>query len=85
MNPLIEGMQMKRAILLILASLLISSAALAQLPPIGYMWFFAHDQRFNYFICSFPEPYIAKVEMYIWCLPSDHGNEIFNPAIGSEK
>ena len=78
MNSLIEGMQMKRIILLILALLLISSASMAQLPPVGWIGIFADDQFqgpdqtpiFAY--CDF-EGAVARAEMWIWCLPSERG------------
>jgi len=73
MNSFIESKQMKRTILLILAPLLISSATMAQLPPIGYIGLFVDDQHHSWAICDFEGPYVAKAEMWIWCLPSERG------------
>jgi len=64
---------MGKKFLLAVVFIFVSSATLSQLPPTGYIGLFVDDQHFRSIICSFPGTSIAKVEMWIWCLPSERG------------
>lgn len=60
---------MKKALLLGLALLFLSSAAFAQLPPNGYIGLYVDEHA----TCCVTGVGFYPVEMWIWCLPSDLG------------
>ncbi|UCF04486.1 MAG: hypothetical protein JSV33_11170 [bacterium] len=60
---------MKKALLLALAVLFLSGAALAQLPPHGYIGLYTDE----HVTCCVTGEGFYPVEMWIWCLPSLKG------------
>jgi len=67
--------RMKRLlVLLILLSATVPGAVLAELPPTGSIGLYADASRQYYACCPFFESYpVARVEVWIWCLPSTRG------------
>lgn len=65
---------MKRVLLAAAIALAMPAASMAQLPETGICSLYADGTRVYYATCPFPAGYpIAKVEMWIWCLPSVRG------------
>ena len=65
---------MKRTLIVIAIALTLPAALWAQLPQTGILSLYADGSRVYYASCPFPAGYpIAKVEMWIWCLPSERG------------
>ncbi|MBU8921357.1 MAG: hypothetical protein KOO63_06010 [Bacteroidales bacterium] len=61
---------MKKCLLMTLALMLISTAALAQLPPLGYIGLFVDSEHSVW--CP-PGTPTYSFTMYIWCLPGENG------------
>ncbi|MCK4538184.1 MAG: hypothetical protein KAV42_05240 [Candidatus Krumholzibacteria bacterium] len=61
---------MKKCLLMTLALMLISTAAFAQAPPVGYIGLFVDTEHTSWCASGTP-PYTFFI--YIWCLPSENG------------
>ncbi|MDD4856586.1 MAG: hypothetical protein PHD74_00615 [Candidatus Krumholzibacteria bacterium] len=66
---------MKRALLMVLTTVILSSAASAELLPArGYISLYADESRSYSAYCPLPAGYLlAKVDVWVWCLPSENG------------
>lgn len=67
------GPMMKRALLAGFSMLLISHTATAQYPPNASIGLFADSEHTHNYVCPFEGPYLAQIEMWIWCIPSSRG------------
>jgi hypothetical protein len=74
---------MRRVLMLLSLAAVLSAPAAAQLPATGVIGLYAESfHQYNAY-CPFPSGYpLAKVEMWIWCLPSTHGLKCAEFAIG---
>ncbi|UCF04397.1 MAG: hypothetical protein JSV33_10680 [bacterium] len=63
---------MKKALCIAVAIMAFPGAALAQLPPVGYIGLYIDTSPPPSTCCVTGENFYP-VEMYIWCLPSEHG------------
>jgi hypothetical protein len=74
---------MKRIVLITTAVLAIGATASAQLPPRGSIGLYADGARSYNASCTIPPGFaIAKVEVWIWCLPGENGLEGTEFAVG---
>lgn len=65
---------MKKSISVIAALAIWSGAVLAQPPALGTVGLYADEARVYFAACPYPAGYpIAKVDMWIWCLPGENG------------
>jgi hypothetical protein len=65
---------MRKMLLFILVALSLSTAGYAALPPRGYISLYSDGARSYYAYCPIPPGYsIAKIEVWIWLLPSENG------------
>lgn len=65
---------MKHALLLVMTTLILSNAALAELPARGYISLYADATRSCSAYCALPAGFlIARVDVWVWCLPSENG------------
>ena len=65
---------MRRLLVLCTVLVLLPGSLVAELPTTGSIGLYADASRQYYATCPFFETYpIAKVEMWIWCLPSTQG------------
>ena len=62
---------MKKCLMVCFAVLLISSAAHAQLPPVGYAGLYNDAGRTTW--CDYNPGVFHVMQMYLWCLPNDLG------------
>jgi hypothetical protein len=69
-----KAIVMNRALLIAIGTMILSSAAAAQLPPRGYISLYADGDHAYSAYCPPPPGFpIAKVEMWMWCLPGENG------------
>ena len=65
---------MKRTLLISTVLLLLGVTAAAQLPPRGNIGLYADGARAYSSCCPIPPGFaIAKIEMWVWCMPSENG------------
>jgi hypothetical protein len=65
---------MKRTILLAVIISGLAVGSLAKLPPRGYISLYADGSRvYNSYCQVYPGSSIAKIEMWVWCLPGENG------------
>jgi len=65
---------MKRTLLISTVLVLLGVAAAAQLPPRGNIALYADGARSYSACCPIPAGFaIAKIEMWVWCLPGENG------------
>jgi len=65
---------MRRTILLAVIISGLAGAALAKLPPRGFISLYADGARSYSSYCQvYPGNSIAKIEMWVWCLPGENG------------
>jgi len=74
---------MKRLLVLLTISTILPVAVLAELPPTGNIGLYSDAAHQYYAYCPFFQGNpVAKVEMWIWCLPSTQGLKCAEFAIG---
>ena len=65
---------MKKALVLIMLISSLAGVSFAELPPRGYLSLYADGARsFNAYCPLAPGYSIAKIEMWVWCLPGENG------------
>jgi hypothetical protein len=78
-----EVEQVKQLLMLIIILTTVPAAVPAELPPTGNIGLYADAARQYYAYCPFFVGYpVAKVELWIWCLPSTQGMRCAEFAIG---
>ena len=69
----VGGIKVKRLLALVLILIVLSSIASSSPLQQGFIGLYADNQRTYHVYCPFEGPSVARVEMWIWCLPSVDG------------